>query len=294
MDTLSIRHRTVYTYRRPVTFGEHQLMFRPRDSHDLRHLSSQLMVWPPASIRWRHDVFGNSIAVATINEAGEQLVFESIVVVEHYGVPGAALPIETFARKLPFTYAFEEIPDLRQSIERHYPDPEHKLDGWVRRFLSDDETWNVLVAINGAIQHEFAYAERVEEGAQAPVETLNRGSGTCRDFALLMMEAARTLGMAARFVTGYLFDPGQTPRAGGLRGAGATHAWTQIYLPGAGWVEFDPTNGLVGGANLIRVGVTRDPSQALPVQGTYYGAAEDFIEMKVEVDVDRIAGAPPA
>lgn len=294
MDTLSIRHRTIYNYRRPVTFGEHHLMFRPRDSHDLRHVSSKLMVSPPASIRWRYDVFGNSIAVATINDPGEELVFESNVVVEHYGVEGATLPIEKFARKLPFTYAFEEIPDLRQSIERHYPDPEHKLDGWVRRFLSDDETWNVLITINGAIQQEFTYAERVEEGAQTPVETLNRGTGTCRDFALLMMEAARTLGMAARFVTGYLYDPGQAGQPSGLRGMGATHAWLQIYLPGAGWVEFDPTNGLVGGANLIRVGVTRDPSQALPVLGTYYGAAEDFIEMKVEVDVDRIADAPTA
>lgn len=297
MDTLSIRHRTTYRYRCPVTFGEHRLMFRPRDSHDLRHVSSTLAISPTAAVRWRYDVFGNSIAIATFGEAAQELVFESDIVVEHYGFEGAYPPMEDYARKLPFSYAFEELPDLRRSMERHHRDPQHRLDAWVRRFLADGaaaETWQVLKAVNTAIHDEFAYAERAEEGVQTPIETLERASGTCRDFALLMMEAARTLGMAARFVTGYLFDPGQAGSPHGLRGAGATHAWAMIYLPGAGWVEFDPTNGLIGGANLIRVGVARDPAQAIPVQGTYFGAAEDFIDMAVEVEVERIGETMPA
>lgn len=297
MDTLSIRHRTTYRYHRPVTFGEHRLMFRPRDSHDLRHLSSTLTISPTAAVRWRYDVFGNSIAIATFSEAAEELVFESDIVVEHYGFDGAYPPLEDYAERLPLSYAFEELPDLRRSMERHHRDPQHKLDAWVRRFLADGagtKTWDVLRAVNSAIHQEFAYAERAEEGVQTPIETLERASGTCRDFALLMMEAVRTLGMAARFVTGYLYDPGQAGRPDGLRGAGATHAWAMVYLPGAGWVEFDPTNGLVGGANLIRVGVARDPSQAIPVQGTYFGAAEDFAGMTVEVEVERVRGAPAA
>jgi transglutaminase-like putative cysteine protease len=291
MDTLSIRHRTIYRYRRPVGFGEHRLMFRPRDSHDLRHVSSTLAISPAAAVRWRYDVFGNSIAIATFSEAAEELVFESDIVVEHYGFEGAYPPLEDYAEKLPFSYAFEELPDLRRSIERHHSDPQHKLDAWVRRFLADGagtKTWDVLLAINTAITREFVYVERAEEGVQTPIETLERASGTCRDFALLMMEAVRTLGMAAHFVTGYLYDPGQAGRPDGLRGAGATHAWSLVYLPGAGWVEFDPTNGLVGGANLIRVGIARDPSQAIPVQGTYFGATEDFIDMTVEVGVERV------
>lgn len=294
MTTLSIRHRTVYTYRRPVTFGEHRLMIRPRDSHDLRHISSRLLTSPPASVSWRHDVFGNSIAIATFDAAATELVLESNVVVELFGLTGLHVPIAPFARHLPFAYPFEEQPDLRHSIERHYRDPDHLLDTWVRRFMDENpsgDTWDVLAAITSTIQREFVYAARVEEGVQTPIETLRRGNGSCRDFALLMMEAARCLGMAARFVTGYLYDPQRSESGDALRGADATHGWTQVYLPGAGWVDFDPTNGLTGGEYLIRVGVARDPAQAVPIDGTYYGAAEDFNSMAVEVAVERVAGS---
>jgi transglutaminase-like putative cysteine protease len=100
-----------------------------------------------------------------------------------------------------------------------------------------------------------------------------------------MMEAVRSLGLAARFVSGYLCN--RLPAGGGseLVGGGETHAWVQVYLPGAGWVEFDPTNGLVGGNDLIRVAVTRDPSQALPLSGTFAGAPGDFLGMSVAVEV---------
>ena len=145
-------------------------------------------------------------------------------------------------------------------------------------------TYNLLSNINGAIRTEFAYAERYEEGTQTPLETLEKKSGTCRDFALLFIEAVRSLGFGARFVTGYLYDPaldgGQA-----MQGAGATHAWADVYLPGAGWVEYDPTNGLIAGENLIRVAVTRDPSQAIPISGTFDGRPEQFLGMTIEVTV---------
>ena len=128
-----------------------------------------------------------------------------------------------------------------------------------------------------AIRRELRYEAREAEGTQSPVETLTRGSGTCRDFALLMMEAVRSLGFAARFVSGYLYDDQAV-------GGGATHAWVQVYLPGGGWVEFDPTNALVGGQKLVRVAVTRDPAQAIPVSGTWTGAPSDFLGMTLNVE----------
>jgi transglutaminase-like putative cysteine protease len=185
-----------------------------------------------------------------------------------------------YARTHPFSYSAEEVPDLGRTMERHYPDPEHKIDEWARRFVTapgESDTQALLVDMTAAIRQELRYEAREAEGTQTPVETLARGAGTCRDFALLMMEAARSLGFAARFVSGYLYDDRAV-------GGGATHAWVQVYLPGGGWVEFDPTNALVGGQKLVRVAVTRDPAQAIPVSGTWTGTAGDFLGMAVDVE----------
>ncbi len=289
MQTLRIRHRTEYSYHKPVKFGEHRLMFRPRDSHDLRHVSSELTISPNAEIRWHHDVFSNSITVAEFKEPAEQLILESVVVVDQYSRDEIEFPIDTYARTLPFTYTADEVGDLARTNERHYPDPEGLINKWTAECLKigQGETEWVLVSMTNRIHHNFEYVTRPEEGTQTPHQTLKSGRGTCRDFALLMIEAARSLGLAARFVTGYLFDPSEdTSQA--LRGTGATHAWAQIFLPGAGWIEYDPTNGIIGGANLIRVAVTRDPSQAIVVRGAYFGAPEDFKSMDISVIVEQI------
>ncbi len=291
MTRLHVSHVTTYRYRRPVAFGEHRLMFRPRDSHDLRLLESSLVIEPPAQVRWMHDVFSNSIAIASFEGQAETLRFESEIVIEHYGLSDPDFPIESWARRFPFSYSSDEIPDLGRTIERHYPDPEGRVDTWARGFVNGSsgevDTTALLARMTRAIMESFAYRRRYAVGVQTPVETLELGGGTCRDLALLMMEAARSLGLAARFVSGYLYDPAVDSAAAqeSLKGGGDTHAWVQVYLPGAGWVEFDPTNGLVGGANLIRVAVARDPAQALPLQGSYFGAPEDFIDMAVEVKV---------
>ena len=291
MPRRRVEHSTVYHYRTPVSFGEHRLMFRPRDSHDLRLIDSALTINPVAEVRWMHDVFSNSIAIARFAEPASELRFESRIEIEHYGLEDPSFPIEPYARTYPFSYGSQEIPDLTRTRERHYPDPDGQIDRWARSFMdnrSTIETQELLERINKAISENFAYQRRYAVGVQAPVDTLEFGSGSCRDFALLMMEAVRALGFAARFVSGYLYDPASEGNGEALRGAGDTHAWVQVYLPGAGWAEFDPTNGLVGGANLIRVAVARDPSQALPLQGTYRGAAEDFIDMVVEVTVSAV------
>ncbi len=280
MPVVTIRHSTVYRYANPVRFGEHRLMFRPRDSHDLRLLGTGLEISPAATVRWLHDVFGNSIAVATFADAAAELRLVSTIRLEHFPADEIEFPIEPYARRHPFAYASEDIPDLGRTIERHYPDPDRLVDGWARRFIlssGETDTQALLVSMTRAIREGFRYEARASEGTQLPVETLRRNAGTCRDFALFMMEAARSLGFAARFASGYLYDDQAV-------GGGATHAWVQIYLPGCGWMEFDPTNAYVGGQKLVRVAVARDPSQAIPVAGTFVGAPGDYLGMTVEVE----------
>jgi len=289
MTVLHVRHRTTYTYKRAVELGEHRLMARPLDSHDLRLLDTSLVIDPPASaIRWLHDAFGNSIAIATFNQPAAHLVVESGFHAEHYPTQERALELETYASKFPFNYSAEDAMDLGHTRDRHHPDPDHKIDAWAKAIVEKTdggETLAVLTAMTREIKQQFQYAARDAAGVQSPLETLELGSGSCRDFAVFMMEAARSLGLAACFVSGYLYDEKLIGAAGSLVGGGATHAWTRVFLPGAGWVEFDPTNALVGGRNLIRVAVARDASQAAPLTGSYNGTPEEFASVTVDVQV---------
>jgi transglutaminase-like putative cysteine protease len=285
MPELTVRHVTTYRYRRPVEFGEHRMMFRPQESYDQRLLDMQLYIRPePIDLRWIHDTFGNCVAIARFGELSDELRFESRVHLEHLPQNVPEFRMEAYARTYPFTYGPEEMPDLARSIERHYFDPDHEIDRWVRQFLDRDgetPTGELLMTITHAIKESFTYMHRHETGTQDPITTLKTGRGTCRDFAVLMMEAVRALGLAARFVSGYLY----TPAGGGRVGGGNTHAWVQVYLPGAGWLEFDPTNGIIGNRDLIRVAVARDPRQAIPLFGTWVGTRGDHLGMTVEVDV---------
>jgi transglutaminase-like putative cysteine protease len=289
MTILCVRHRTEYQYRQPVILGEHRLMSRPRDSHDLRLLDTTLMVVPqPSELRWMHDVFGNSILVTSFAERASTLVFESTFRAEHFPVPEQTISVEPYAQQLPFSYSGDDSADLGRTKERQYTDPDHAIDQWAKLHLDatpDRKTMNVLTAMTRAIKAEFFYSRREEVGVQLPTETLRMKSGSCRDFAVFMMEAVRSLGLAARFVSGYLYDERLIGADAGLVGGGATHAWLQVYLPGAGWVEFDPTNALIAGRNLIRVAVARDASQAAPLVGAFTGAPDDFLSMNVTVEV---------
>lgn len=290
MQRLTVDHKTTYRYHREVAFGEHRLMFRPRDSHDLRLLDAKLTISPQADIRWYHDVFGNSVAVARFNTSAVSLYLESRIVIDRFPLDTPEFPIEPYAQTIPFSYPASEVPDLGRTIERHYTDPDRKVTEWTRQFIGSGEigTEEFLVSVTRAIKEGFGYEERNEPGVQTPVETLELGSGTCRDYSLLMMEAVRSVGLAARFVSGYLYDPALDGEAGDVTGAGATHAWVQVYLPGAGWIEFDPTNGSHGGHNLVPIAVAREPRQAMPVYGTFDGDPEDFAGMDVEVSVHAV------
>ena len=295
MNNLTVLHRTRYSYSEPVTFGPHRMMMRPRDSHDLRLIDTSLTISPAATVRWMHDVFGNSVAIADFSDQGAELLVESGFSAEHYPLPETLVTLEEYAQRYPFSYDALEIPDIGRTVERHYPDPEHKVDVWARRFVEqqrDGDTMAILRAMVDAIGAEFAYSARDEMGTQDPLVTLDTAGGTCRDFALFLMEAARSLGFASRFVSGYLYDENRIGEQN-LVGGGATHAWAQIYLPGGGWVEFDPTNSLVGGKNLIRVAVTRDPTQAIPLAGSFTGPTNAFAGMTVEVEITAQDAAAP-
>ena len=287
-----IVHTTVYHYKQPVSFGEHRVMFRPRDSHDLRVLATDLQVSPTSHVRLIQDPHSNSVALVQPDGPASELEIVCRFTIEHAHTNNEELPLAPSAEVFPFAYSVEERFDLEQYLRPHYDDPGGHLTAWARQFLRTDGltgTRELLFKMNQFIRNNFSYAARDEEGTQAPQETLKRSTGSCRDFALLMMEAVRRLGVATRFVSGYLYDPALDGSDGDATvGAGATHAWLQAYLPGAGWVPFDPTNNLTGGNQLIRVGVARDPSQAAPVSGSWYGEADDYLGMTVNVAVHRL------
>ena len=290
MTIFAVRHITTYSYRRKVHFGEHRLMFRPRDSYDQRLLTESLISTPePAAIRWVHDVFGNCVALVSFDKPAKALRFETNITLEHTVDIALDLVIDDDARTYPFHFDPLEMPDLKPLMERQYPDPTGMLDHWARQFVKagqSTDTGHLLMTMCYGIREGFRYQRRSSRGIQLPIETLELKSGTCRDFALLMMEAARALGLPARFVSGYIFVPDRDGSQ--TLGGGSTHAWCQIYLPGAGWVEFDPTNGIVGSRDLIRVAVARDPRQAIPLTGSYDGDAEDYLDMDVQVNVTTI------
>jgi transglutaminase-like putative cysteine protease len=287
MAIFFIRHTTSYRYARPVAFGEHRLMFRPRDSFDQRLLSAKLSVKPQTgNVRWIHDVFGNCIAIVDIAGSAKELRFETNIRVDHTPQEPLDLRIDDAALTYPFAYDAEELPDVAPMMALSDPADDAQIRKWSRKFLRagrKTNTGHLLMTLCNAIHESFSYARRLNGETQTASETLELRRGTCGDFAVLMVEAVRSLGFAARFVSGYLYVP---DRDGSKKlGGGSTHAWCQVYLPGAGWVEFDPTNGIVGNRDLIRVAVARTPRQAIPLVGTYTGNPEDFLEMDVQVNV---------
>ena len=288
MGILRVRHLTTYSYARPVRFGEHRLMFRPRDSQEQRLLSAELKVSPePVDVSWIHDVFGNCITNVGFDTPAEQLRFETEIVLDHSSQLVPRFRTEERAKLWPFEYDPDILPDLAPFMRVHNPSAE--LEAWARMFTRaglETETGHLLMTMTMGIRESFAYSRRTDPGTQSPQFTLKARKGTCRDFAWLMIEACRCLGLAARFVTGYIYVPWRDGLA--LRGGGATHAWVQVFLPGAGWVEFDPTNGIVGNKDLIRVGVAREPKQARPLIGSFAGDQGDYLGMTVQVNVTSL------
>lgn len=290
MIKLRIQHRTTYRYRQPVTLGPHRLMLRPRESCDLRLTSCDITATPDAVMTSAQDVFGNTVTTATFRAMADTLLIESVAELE---LTAAAWPIFDIAASAifyPFRYSDDEWSDLGALTVQQYPDPAGRLLSWARAFVRSNptDTLSLLKDLSAGVAGGISYRSREDEGTQLPTQTLDRGWGSCRDFAILFVEAARSLGFGARIVSGYLYRPDQN--SVGSADAGSTHAWVEVFVPGAGWITFDPTNNGVGGFNLIPVAVARDIRQAMPVIGSFVGMTDAFQGMAVEVLITSQTG----
>lgn len=283
-----IVHRTRYAFHREVQLDRHRMLFRPRGSHDLRVLATGLVVTPEASeLHLVHDAYSNSVALFQPASPAASLEIVASFTVEHTGTRALDLPLDPSAAGCPPIYDDAEQPVLAPFIAAFYEDPSGRLSAWAQQFVAAGDARAVLVAMTRHIRETMTYLARAEQGVQTPYHTLDSGTGSCRDFATLMIEAARRLGIAARFVSGYLYCADLDPARAGQAVPGATHAWVEAYLPGAGWLPFDPTNNLIGGTDLVRVGVACHASQAVPVSGEWFGYPADFGALHVDVQVSR-------
>lgn len=283
MVKLKIRHTTTYRYRTLVSLRPHRLMLRPRESREVRLLSFNLIIEPVAQVTWAQDVAGNTVATAAFNTMADHLIIDSTAELELDAASWPVFDIAASAAQYPFRYSDDEWTDLAALAVQQHQDPTGQLHDWAQAFVRSNptDTLALLKDVNAGVAAWISYQSREDEGTQTPVETLGRGWGSCRDLAVLFVEAVRSLGFGARIVSGYLHIPDQD--RGGVVGADTTHAWAEVYVPGAGWITFDPTNRKVGGADLVPLAVGRDIRQVMPVTGSFVATSDAFERMSVQV-----------
>jgi len=282
---IRIQHRTTYNYNAPVSFGAHKIMIRPREGHDLHIESSILDIKPGHTIHWMRDVNGNSIAKVDFTEKAAQLMIYSELVLQHYDSNPLDFLVDESAVHYPFVYEPDCQPELAAFMHIIYPKDTARLREWLAQFWKPGDKIETIVLLQNVtklIHDSFKYKRRDESGVQTPAQTLEKNSGSCRDFATLLLEACRCWGLAARFVSGYMQC--EATEAGGA----STHAWAEVYLPGAGWKGFDPTCGTMTGAQHVTVAVARDPENASPISGSFSGASDVFKNIQVDVSVVQV------
>lgn len=282
---LKIHHETIYRFHQAVRLWPHRFMLRPRESRDLRLISSNVTVMPAGTVTWAQDVFGNAVATASFSNMTDNLVIDSTAELELNAVAWPVFNIAASAISYPFRYSEDDWADLGALTALQYSDPQSRLRDWTRSFIRGNptDTLALLKDLSEGVAAAIRYQSREDEGTQSPAQTLDRGWGSCRDFAVLFAEAVRTVGFGARIVSGYLYNP-DLDRLGSSE-PGSTHAWAEVYVPGAGWITFDPTNRSVGSFNLIPVAVGRDIRQVMPVVGSFMGMTDAFAGMSVNVSV---------
>jgi transglutaminase-like putative cysteine protease len=283
---LAIRHRTTYPYAAPVAFGRHRLVLRPREGHDLRIVDMTLAIEPAHAITWVRDVYGNSLALVDFSGAADRLDIVNEVTIERLEPFPEKRFHEPWLVAFPVPYAAEELPVVDGYRRLSFPDEAADLQRWVEDTVPRraDDAEGMLLELCRLLHGLVAYRRRTEKGVQTPLETLRAGSGSCRDVATLMMDAARVLGIAARFASGYLHA------AASIAGHAATHAWTEAYLPGLGWRGFDPTIGKPCGLAHVATGVSQHPRGVMPVSGSFTGERKLFLRMDVEVGTRELTG----
>lgn len=280
MHRIRIQHLTEYTFSVPVTFNQHRLLIRPREGHDVRIESSKLVISPAYNIKWQRDVFDNSLAVVSFNEPGDKLTIASEVVIQHYEQAPFDFMLEDYAISYPFNYADSERTDLLAYQQLVFLNDQSAINHWLNQFnYLGMNTFSLLMMLNQTISNQFRYQMREEPGVQTPAYTLEHQSGSCRDYATLLIEACRCLGLASRFVSGYLHAPATEA------GHASTHAWVEVYLPGTGWKGFDPTSGEVTSSQHIAVAVARNPEAVPPISGSFIGSGSNIPMMHVDVKV---------
>ena len=286
MSTIKIKHLTSYRYRTAVSLGPHQLMLRPRETRDFTLNFFDIQTTPDAHIDWSYDVSGNAIATAQFSSMSESLMILSHAEMKVVAPLWPIFPIAASAASYPFAYSANDLTDLGSLVATQYEDKKNRLKDWVEGFVmrQPTDTLGLLKDISDGVTARISYQSRETQDTQGPLETLDRGWGSCRDFAVLFAEAVRTLGFGARIVSGYLLNT--TGNYTGSSNAGSTHAWVEVFITGAGWIAFDPTNKLVGAANLIPVAVARRIEQVAPVSGSFQGSKDDMLSMDVTVDVE--------
>jgi transglutaminase-like putative cysteine protease len=280
MKRYKIIHRTYYNYTNTVSLGAHELLLRPREGHDLRIESFELNITPDAKVYWHRDVEGNSVAVANFMMPAQQLTVESEVIIQQYNESPLDFIVADYAINYPFSY--DKGDQFLLSPYRVLPDQETRelLNNWIFALWKSGEqvqTYTLLQRLTETIYKTLIYKVREEPGVQSAKDTLLLGSGSCRDFALLFMEAVKCLGLASRFVSGYLYAPLMSSQVG------STHAWAEVYLPGGGWKGFDPTIGDIVGTDHIPVAVSRLAEAVPPISGSFAGSAESKLDVGVWV-----------
>ena len=285
MQHLKIRHVTTYNYPSEVTFLPHTLLLRPREGHHVRIRTSLLRISPANNVRWHRDVNDNSVAVVTFQESGTKLQFASEVIIENRDDAPLDFLIEERAAIFPFKYSASESHDLLPFKNLSFPNDEKALKEWSAQFWKAGQTFETYVLldnINQAITKQIVYRVRETPGVQSPAKTLLKKTGSCRDMATLFIETCRLLGLAARFISGYQYVKGLPIDAG------STHAWSEIYIPGAGWKGFDSTTEKLVDSNYIPIAVTPHPEAVPPISGAFSGMIEIPATMEVVVDIVEI------
>ncbi len=256
-------------------------MMRPREGHGIRLESCSFDIFPENRLWWIRDLHETSVGLVDFIKPEEKMVIDGEFTLDVLQENPFNFVISPEATEYPFSYDPDLFTQLRPLIRSSYVRDLERVRAWLNPIWHPGkrmDTLALLQQLNDTIYRTFRYQRRMEKGVQSPAETIERNSGSCRDFATLFMEACRSLGLAARFVSGYMYSPDIT-------GAMSMHGWTEIYLPGAGWIGFDPSWGILADSNYFPVAVTRYPEHAPPISGTYIGTPRAFLKTHVDLYV---------